>query len=32
LAKKLEEEIEEGFQRFIERGIRWEKKGAGFDA
>jgi hypothetical protein len=30
LSKKLEEKIEEGFQRFFEEGIRWEKKKAGF--
>jgi hypothetical protein len=30
LAQKLEEKIEQGFQRFIENGIRWEKKKAGF--
>src|SRR5207248_8612069 len=30
LAKKLEAKMEEGFQRFVEDGIRWEKKKAGF--
>ncbi|HTU91742.1 MAG TPA: hypothetical protein VMF69_16785 [Gemmataceae bacterium] len=25
LAKKLEEKIEQGFQHFLEEGIRWEK-------
>jgi hypothetical protein len=30
LAKKLEEKIERGFERFLEEGIRWEKKKAGF--
>jgi len=30
LAKKLETKMEEGFQRFIEEGIRWEKKRVGF--
>ena len=26
LAKKLETKIEEGFQRFVEEGIKWEKR------
>ena len=30
LAKQLEAKIEQGFQRFIEEGIRWEKRKAGF--
>jgi hypothetical protein len=30
LAKKLEDKIEEGFQRFLEKSIRWDKKKAGF--
>jgi hypothetical protein len=30
LAKKLEEKIEQGFQRLAEEGIRWEKKKPGF--
>ncbi len=30
LAKKLEEKIEAGFQRFLENGIRWEKRKPGF--
>ena len=30
LAKKLEDKIEEGFQHFLEEGIRWDKKKAGF--
>lgn len=30
LARKLNEKIEQGFQRFIENGIQWEKKRAGF--
>jgi len=30
LASKLESKIEEGFQRFIEDGIRWDKKKPGF--
>ncbi|HUY34828.1 MAG TPA: hypothetical protein VMV69_18930 [Pirellulales bacterium] len=30
LAKKLETKIEEGFQRFVEEGIKWEKKKPGF--
>lgn len=30
LSKKLEEKIEQGFQRFLEEGIRWEKKRPGF--
>jgi len=29
-AKKLEDQIELGFERFVEQGIRWEKKRAGF--
>jgi hypothetical protein len=31
LAKKLEERIDQGFQHFIENGIRWERKTPGFD-
>jgi hypothetical protein len=27
---RLEEKIAEGFQRFFEEGIRWEKKKPGF--
>ena len=30
LSKKLEEKIEQGFTRFLEHGIRWEKKRVGF--
>ena len=30
LSKKLEEKMEQGFERFLEEGIRWEKKKAGF--
>jgi hypothetical protein len=30
LAKRLEAKIEEGFQRFIEEGVQWEKWKAGF--
>jgi hypothetical protein len=30
LSKKLEEKIEEGFQRFVDQGIQWEKKKPGF--
>lgn len=30
LAKKLEAKIEEGFDRFLEDGLRWEKKKPGF--
>jgi len=30
LAQKLEEKMEQGFQQFLEKGIRWEKKKAGF--
>ncbi len=30
LSKKLEEKIEQGFERFLEEGIRWEKKRPGF--
>ena len=30
LAKKLENKIEEGLGRFLEEGIRWEKKRPGF--
>ena len=30
LGRKIGEKIEEGFQRFVENGIRWEKKGPGF--
>jgi hypothetical protein len=29
-AQKLEEKIEQGFERFLADGIRWEKKKAGF--
>jgi hypothetical protein len=30
LSKKLEEKIEQGFERFLADGIRWEKKKPGF--
>ena len=30
LTKRLGEKIEQGFERFLEEGIRWEKKKAGF--
>ena len=30
LAQKLEEKMEQGFQQFLEKGIRWEKKKPGF--
>jgi hypothetical protein len=30
LSKKLEEKMEQGFECFLEEGIRWEKKKAGF--
>jgi hypothetical protein len=30
LAKKLEDKIEKGFERFIDQGIQWEKKKPGF--
>jgi len=30
LSKKLEAKIEEGFQHFVEEGIKWERKKAGF--
>ena len=30
LNRKLEETIEQGFQRFVNEGIQWEKKKAGF--
>ncbi len=30
LAKKLETKVEEGFEHFVEEGIRWDKKKAGF--
>ena len=30
LARRMGEKIEEGFQRFMENGIRWEKRGTGF--
>ena len=30
MAKKLEEKIEKGFERFMEQGNRWEKKRPGF--
>ena len=29
-AKRLEEKIEEDFQRFVENGIHWEKRKPGF--
>jgi len=30
LGKKLEEKIEQGFQKFVDEGIQWEKKRPGF--
>jgi hypothetical protein len=30
LSQKLQEKIDQGFQRFIENGIRWERKKPGF--
>ena len=30
IVQKLEAKMEEGFQRFVEEGIKWEKKKAGF--
>jgi hypothetical protein len=30
LSKKLQEKIEQGFQRLLDDGIRWDKKKAGF--
>jgi hypothetical protein len=30
LANKLQAKIEEGFRLFVEEGIRWDKKKAGF--
>ena len=30
LSKKLEAKIDEGFQRFVDEGIRWEKRKPGF--
>jgi len=30
LARKLEEKIEQGFERFVSEGIQWEKKKPGF--
>jgi hypothetical protein len=30
LTKRLEEKMEQGFQHFLEQGIRWEKKKTGF--
>jgi hypothetical protein len=30
MSKKLEQKIEEGFHRFFEDGIRWEKRNPGF--
>ncbi|GEM_PF-3367148 len=32
LSKKLEEKIDAGFRRFVEEGIRWEKRKPGLDA
>ena len=29
-AARLEEKLEQGFQRFVDEGIQWEKKRAGF--
>ena len=30
VAEKLQEKMEQGFQHFLEDGIRWEKKKPGF--
>jgi hypothetical protein len=30
LSQRLQEKIEQGFQRFIDQGIQWEKKKPGF--
>jgi flagellar biosynthesis/type III secretory pathway protein FliH len=30
LAQRLQERIEQGFQRFLDEGIRWDKKKPGF--
>lgn len=30
VAQKLQEKIEQGFQHFLEDGIRWDKKKPGF--
>jgi hypothetical protein len=30
LSQKLEEKIEQGFQRFLDEGVRWDKKKPGF--
>jgi hypothetical protein len=30
LSQKLEEKIEQGFQRFLNEGVRWDKKKPGF--
>ena len=30
LSKRLEDKIEQGFQRFVDEGILWEKKKPGF--
>ena len=30
VAQKLQEKMEQGFQRFLEGGIRWDKKKPGF--
>jgi hypothetical protein len=30
LSQKLQDKMEQGFQHFLEEGIRWEKKKSGF--
>jgi hypothetical protein len=30
LSKRLDSKIEEGFQRFVDHGIQWDKKKPGF--
>ena len=30
LGKRLEEKIEQGFQKFMDEGVQWEKKRPGF--
>ncbi len=30
LSQKLQEKMEQGFQRFLDEGIRWERKKPGF--
>lgn len=30
LSRKMKEKIEQGFQRFVDKGIHWKKKKSGF--